>query len=81
MEKNSVDEKTRARRLFLLALLFLFLYLTYRLFRPYVGTVVFAIVLTSVCYRFHRRILQWCKDKKNFAAFLTTILLVVIVVV
>ncbi|UCE82418.1 MAG: AI-2E family transporter [Deltaproteobacteria bacterium] len=81
MEKNSVDEKTRARKLFLLALLFLFLYLTYRLFRPYVGTVVFAIVLTSVCYRFHRRILQWCKDKKNLAAFLTTILLVVIVVV
>ena len=81
MEKNQLREKTRARRLFLLALLFLFLYLTYLLFKPYLGTVVFAIVLTSVCHRFHKRVLQRCKDKKNLAAFLTTAMLVVIVVV
>ena len=81
MEKNPLTERTRARRLFLLALLLLFLYLTYLLFRPYLGTVVFAVVLTSACHRFHTRVLQRCKDKKNLAAFLTTAVLVVIVVV
>ncbi|NIQ88242.1 MAG: AI-2E family transporter, partial [Deltaproteobacteria bacterium] len=81
MEKSQLREKTRARRLFLLALLFLFLYLTYLLFKPYLGTVVFAMVLTSVCHHFHIRVLQRCKDKKNLAAFLTTAMLVVIVVV
>jgi predicted PurR-regulated permease PerM len=81
VKRNALQEKTRARRLFLLALLFLFLYLTYLLFKPYVGTVVFAVVLTSVCHRFHKRVLQRCKDKKNLAAFLTTAMLVVIVVV
>jgi predicted PurR-regulated permease PerM len=81
VEKNPLREKTRARRLSLLALLLLFLYLAYLLFRPYLGTVVFAVVLTSVCHRLHTRVLRRCKDRKNLAAFLTTAILVVIVVV
>lgn len=81
VKTNELREKTRARRLFLLALLFLFLYLTYLLFKPYLGTFVFAVVLTSVCHRYHKRVLKLCKDKKNLAAFLTTAILVVIVVV
>ncbi len=81
VEKNSVQEKTRARRLVLLALLFSFLYLVFLIFRPYLGTLIFATVLTSVCYPIHRRILQRCKDRQNLAAFLTATLLVIIVVV
>lgn len=81
MEMNSAQEKIRARRLFLLALLFFFLYLVFLIFRPYVGTLIFATVLTSVCYPFHRRILKRCKDRENLAAFLTATLLVIVVVV
>lgn len=81
MAKNSVQEKTKARRLFLLALLIFFLYLTFLLFRPYLGTVIFAILLASVCYPMHRRLLRWSKGRKNLAAFLTSALLVVIVIV
>ena len=64
-----------------MALLFLFLYLTFLIFRPYLGTVIFAIILTSVCYPVHRRFLQRTKGRKNLAALLTATLLVLIVVV
>jgi len=78
---NSVGEQTRARRLFLLALLFFFLYLVFLIFRPYLGTLVFAAVLASVCHPFHDRISVRLQGKENLAAFLTSALLVVIVVV
>jgi predicted PurR-regulated permease PerM len=78
---NSVGEQTRARRLFLLALLFFFLYLVFLVFRPYLGTLVFAAVLASVCYPFHARISLRVKGRENLAALLTSALLVVIVVV
>jgi predicted PurR-regulated permease PerM len=78
---NSVGEQTRARRLFLLALLFFFLYLAFLVFRPYLGTLLFAAVLASVCYPFHARISMRVKGKENLAALLTSALLVVIVVV
>ena len=81
MGKNSELEKTKARRLFLLALLFCFLYLIFLIFQPFLGTIIFAVVLTSICHPFHRRFLLWCKGKKNVAAFFTATLLVVIVVV
>jgi predicted PurR-regulated permease PerM len=81
VETEPVREKIRARRLFLLALLFFFIYLAFRVFRPYVGTMVFASVLTSVCYPFHRKILKRCKYRQNLAAFITAALLVGIVVV
>ncbi len=81
MTQNSVQEKTKARRLFLLALLFLFLYLTILLFKAYLGTVIFAIVLTSACYPVYRRLLHWSKGRRNRAAFLTATLLIVVVVV
>lgn len=76
-----MKEKIWARRLFLLTLLFFFLYLVFLIFRPYVGTLVFAIVLTSVCYPFHNHIFKRCKGRENLAAFITATLLVVIVVV
>lgn len=76
-----MQEKIKARRLFLLALLFSFLYLLFLIFRPYLGTLVFATVLTSLCYPFHSRILKWCRGRENVAAFLTGILLIVMVVV
>jgi len=79
--KKSGQEETKARRRFLLALLLFLLYLVFLLFRPYLGTVILAIVLTSACYPNHRRLLQWSKGKKNMAAFLAATLLVVIVVV
>ena len=81
VDMNSVQEQKRARRLFLLALLFLFLYLVFLIFRPYLGTLVFAIALTSVCYPFHNRLLKRLRGKENLAALLTATLLVVIVVV
>lgn len=81
MEKNSALEKTRARRLFLLALLFCSLYLVFLIFQPYLGTLIFAVILTSVFHPFHKRLLQLCKGRKNVAAFLTATLLVLIVVV
>ncbi len=81
MGRNAAQEKTKARRLFLLALLFFFLYVALLLFRPYLGTVIFAIVLTSACHPIYRRLLRWSKGRKNLAALLTATLLVVIVVV
>ena len=81
METDPLQEKIRARRLSLLALLLFFLYLVFLIFRPYLGTLVFATILASVCYPFHGRILKWCKGRENLAALLTTALLVVIVVV
>jgi predicted PurR-regulated permease PerM len=76
-----VQEDTKARRIFLLVLLLFFLYLIFLLFRSYLGTVVFAVVLTSACYPIFRGLLHRSKDKKNLAAFLTATLLVVLVVV
>lgn len=81
MDMNSAGEQTRARRFFLLALLFSFLYLIFLIFRPYLGTLILAAILTSVCYPFHSRILKWCGGRENLAAFLTGTLLIVIVVV
>jgi len=81
VETDPVQEKIRARRLFLLALLFFFIYLAFLVFRPYVGTMVFASVLASVCYPFHRKIIKRCKERENLAAFITAALLVIIVVV
>lgn len=81
MDMNSVGEQTRARRLFLLALLFFFLYLVFLVFRPYLGTLVFAAALASACYPFQTRISMWVKGKENLAALLTSAILVVIVVV
>jgi len=79
--KSPVQERTRARRLFLLALLLFFLYLTFLLFRPYLGAVIFSVMLTSTSYPIYRRLLQWNKGRKNRAAFLAATLLVVVVVV
>lgn len=76
-----MQEKIKARRFFLLALLFFFLYLLFLIFRPYLGTLVFATVLSSLCYPFYSRILKWCRGRDNVAAFLTGILLIVMVVV
>jgi predicted PurR-regulated permease PerM len=81
VETDPVQEKIRARRLSLLALLFLFLYLVFLILQPYLGTLVFAAVLASVCYPFYGRILKWCKGRDNLAAFLTGTILMVIVVV
>ncbi len=78
MEKDSGLEKTKARRLFLLALLFCFLYLVFLIFQPYLGTLIFAVVLTSICHPFHRRFLQRCKGRKNVAAFLAVWSLLVV---
>ena len=79
METDPVQGKIRARRLSLLALLFLFLYLVFLILRPYLGTVIFASVLASLCYPFHDHILKWCKGRENLAALITSALLVVIV--
>ncbi|MFP3869555.1 MAG: AI-2E family transporter [Syntrophobacteria bacterium] len=81
MESNSLAEKNRARKLFLLALLFSFLYLAFLLLRPYLGTIIFAAVLSSVFHPLHRRLAQRCRGRENLAAFVTSLLLVLIVVV
>jgi predicted PurR-regulated permease PerM len=81
VERNPLLEKTKARRLFLLFLLFLFIYLTYLLLRPYCGIIIFAAVLTSVCYPVYRYILQRCKNRSNLASLITTTLLVLVIVI
>ena len=81
VEIDPLQERIKARRLSLLALLFFFLYLVFLVFRPYMGTLIFAAVLASLCYPFHDRILKWCKGRENLAALLTSALLVVIVLV
>lgn len=79
METDPVQGRIRARRLSLLALLFLFLYLVFLLVQPYLGTIIFASVLASLCYPFHDRILMRCKGRESLAALVTLTLLVVIV--
>jgi predicted PurR-regulated permease PerM len=81
VETDPLQGRTRARRLSLLALLFFFLYLVFLVFRPYLGTLVFATVLASLCYPLHDRILKWCNGRDNLAALFTSALLVVIVLV
>jgi predicted PurR-regulated permease PerM len=81
VETDPTQGRIRARRLSLLALLFFFLYLVFLIFRPYLGTLIFAMVLASLCYPLHDRILKWCKGRENLAALLTSALLVVIVLV
>jgi predicted PurR-regulated permease PerM len=67
--------------LFSLCLLFFFLYLAFILFRPYCGTIVFAVALISVCHPAHQRILQRCKGRKNLAALVSTTLLVLVIII
>jgi predicted PurR-regulated permease PerM len=81
VKETIVPDQGRARRIFLLVLLFSFLFLAALLLRPFWGTLVLAVVLTSVFYPSHRRVVRQCKGRENLAAFLTATVLVLMVVI
>ncbi|MBN1552493.1 AI-2E family transporter [bacterium] len=72
--------KLTQAHLFFFLLLFIVLYLAYKVMAPYINTIIMAIILATVLYPMHKRIVKAVKDRRNLAAFITcTILLLLII--
>lgn len=76
------DERSHFKgyRPFLLAVLVLSLYLAFIILRPFVQTIVLAIVLASISYPFKRRLLKLYRGRENAAALTAVIVLTFLIV-
>ncbi|TVM17344.1 AI-2E family transporter [Oceanidesulfovibrio indonesiensis] len=70
----------RGTRPFLLIILFFSLYLAFSILKPFLSTIIFAIILAALAYPVHKRLVSTFRGKKNLAA-LTTVLLLTLVIV
>ncbi|MBN2383049.1 AI-2E family transporter [bacterium] len=66
---------------FLLFLLIIVLWVCYHIIKPYVNTIILAMILASTLSPLHRRILSWVKGRKNLAAFITCHFLTLVVII
>lgn len=65
---------------FLLFLLLLSIFACYRLFRPYLNPIILAIILSTLLRPLNNKIEQWVRGRENLAAFLSCVLLILVVV-
>ncbi len=70
----------KAPHVFLLILLFAALYGVFIILKPYLNTIILAIILATVVYPFHARIEKKFKNRKNLAALTSCTILVLLVV-
>lgn len=66
-------------QVFLFVLLIASFFGCYLMLRPYLNAVILALILSILLYPVNRRIKKWVKGRKNLAAFLTCVLLVLLV--
>lgn len=79
----SGEPKTAARehRIFLLFLLFVGLYLTYRVVEPFFHPIVFAAVLSSFCAPLNRFLVRSFRGNRNLAAFCAVVVAGLVIVI
>jgi len=63
-------------RLFLLLPAIIILYLSWKIFQPFLIPVSLAVVLSTLFYPFYKKILLWMKGRKNLAATVTCLLII-----
>ena len=74
MQRNTLQTS------FFLILLFSVFVLASLIFLPYLGALVLATVFAVIFYPFYKKILHLVRDRKNIAAFLATLCILIIVV-
>jgi predicted PurR-regulated permease PerM len=72
---------TRPQLAFYLFFLLIVASLVFFVFRPYFGAVVIAATFAVMFYPIHRHVLSWCGNRKNIAAFLTTLFVLLVVII
>ncbi len=65
---------------FLLFVLFLVLFACYKILEPYLHAIILAMILATVLSPVHRRIEKALKGRKNLSAFISCIILTIVVV-
>lgn len=85
-QKTTLKESRRPGRLnyghyFLFFLLFLSLFTSYKLIRPYLNPIILAGILTIVLRPIYEKLLRWTRGRKNITAFLACALLTLVVVI
>ncbi|MBD3304964.1 AI-2E family transporter [candidate division KSB3 bacterium] len=65
---------------FLFFLLFVSIYFSYKLLRPYLHPLILAIVLAILLNPVYRKFVDWFRGRRNLAAFVTCTLLTVVIV-
>ncbi len=66
---------------FLFFLMFVGLFACYLLIQPYIHPILLAIILSLIVYPFYRQILSVCGNRRSLAAFLTSALLTLVVLI
>lgn len=80
-DTNSSERNINSSRPFLLVVVFLSLWLVYRLLAPFSDTVIFAIVLASLFYPLTKYVMTKCRKSRNItAAVMVTVITVVILI-
>ncbi|MFQ5458685.1 MAG: hypothetical protein ACE5FC_09605, partial [Myxococcota bacterium] len=62
-----------------LALSILFFYLLYRIFQPFLGAIIWALILAILFTPVHRRVRDRLKGRRSLAALAMTILVILVV--
>ncbi|MBN1355985.1 AI-2E family transporter [bacterium] len=65
----------------LLLLLFTALYFVFRIIQPYLNAIILAVILATVTYPVHNQIEKHLKNRRNLAALISCVLLVLILVI
>jgi predicted PurR-regulated permease PerM len=66
-------------QVFLFILLLFSFFGCYLMLRPYLNAIMLALILSTLLYPVNKRIKKWLNGRKNLAAFLTCVLLVLLV--
>lgn len=63
------------------ALSILFFYLLYRIFQPFLGAIIWALILAILFAPLHTRVRVWLKGRRSLAALAMTLLVILVVVI
>lgn len=66
---------------FLFFLMFISLFACYLLIKPYIHSIILATILSLFVYPLYRQILQLCGNRRSLAAFITSALLTLVVLI
>lgn len=85
-QKTKDDESRRRAQLnyghyFLFFLLFVSLFISYKLIQPYLNPIILAGILAILLHPIYEKFLHWTRGRKNLAAFLACTLLTLVVVI
>ena len=71
----------RVLALFPIALSILFFYLLFQVFQPFLGAIAWALILSILFTPLHRHVRKWLKGRRSLAAFVMTLLVIVVIVI